>query len=60
MRVLPGVCTHTCVHAPTHLSPPQGLKHADFVIEAVVENEDVKKNIFRQLDKVRLCERLCV
>jgi hypothetical protein len=30
----------------------QGLRHADFVIEAVVEDEAVKRSIFQQLDKV--------
>jgi 3-hydroxyacyl-CoA dehydrogenase len=40
------------------------MKHADFIVEAVVEDEGVKKSIFQQLDKVstdlgwwlRLCE----
>jgi 3-hydroxyacyl-CoA dehydrogenase len=31
----------------------QGLRHADFVIEAVVEDEEIKRNIFQTLDKVR-------
>jgi 3-hydroxyacyl-CoA dehydrogenase len=31
----------------------QGLRHADFVIEAVVEDEGIKRNIFQTLDKVR-------
>ncbi len=30
---------------------PQAVKDADFVIEAVFENLDVKKNVFRQLDE---------
>lgn len=30
----------------------QGLRHADFVIEAVVEDEAIKRNIFQTLDKV--------
>lgn len=30
----------------------QGMKHADFIVEAVVEDEGVKKSIFQQLDKV--------
>jgi 3-hydroxyacyl-CoA dehydrogenase len=29
------------------------MKHADFIVEAVVEDESVKKGIFQQLDKVR-------
>lgn len=29
----------------------QGMKHADFVIEAVTENEEVKTSIFKELDK---------
>lgn len=29
-----------------------GMKHADFIIEAVVEDEGVKRNIFQQLDKI--------
>jgi 3-hydroxyacyl-CoA dehydrogenase len=31
----------------------QALRHADFVIEAVVEDEGIKRNIFQTLDKVR-------
>ena len=27
-------------------------QHADLIIEAIVENMDVKKNLFRSLDKV--------
>jgi 3-hydroxyacyl-CoA dehydrogenase len=30
------------------------MKNVDFVIEAVTENEEVKKAIFTRLDKVRL------
>ena len=30
------------------------MKHADFIVEAVVEDEGVKRNIFQQLDKVGL------
>jgi hypothetical protein len=30
----------------------QGMKHADFIVEAVVEDEAVKRGIFQQLDKV--------
>lgn len=30
----------------------QSLRHADFVIEAVVEDEGIKRAIFQQLDKV--------
>lgn len=30
----------------------EGLRHADFVIEAVVEDEAIKRNIFQTLDKV--------
>lgn len=33
----------------------QGMKHADFIIEAVVENEGVKRSIFQELDKVCVC-----
>lgn len=29
-----------------------GLKDADLVVEAIVENEDIKKNIFKQLDEL--------
>jgi 3-hydroxybutyryl-CoA dehydrogenase len=29
-----------------------GMKHADFIVEAVVEDESVKKGIFQQLDKI--------
>ena len=29
------------------------MKNVDFVIEAVTENEDVKKSIFQKLDEVR-------
>lgn len=31
------------------------MKHADFIIEAVVENEGVKRSIFQELDKVCVC-----
>lgn len=31
------------------------MKDVDFVIEAVTENEDVKKAIFAKLDKVSSC-----
>lgn len=34
------------------------MKHADFIVEAVVEDEGVKKSIFQQLDKVRRGVRL--
>lgn len=41
----------------THL---QGMKHADFIIEAVVEDEKVKRSIFQQLDKVGVRRALAV
>jgi 3-hydroxyacyl-CoA dehydrogenase len=31
------------------------MKHADFIVEAVVEDEAVKRGIFQQLDKVSMC-----
>lgn len=30
------------------------MKHADFIVEAVVEDEKVKRSIFQELDKVRI------
>jgi hypothetical protein len=45
------VCTLCAV--VHHLGCVQGMKHADFIVEAVVEDEGVKKGIFQQLDKVR-------
>jgi hypothetical protein len=37
---------------PSFGAPPQALKDVDFVVEAVTENEEVKKSIFSTLDKV--------
>jgi 3-hydroxyacyl-CoA dehydrogenase len=31
------------------------MKHADFIVEAVVEDEKVKRSIFQELDKVGTC-----
>jgi 3-hydroxyacyl-CoA dehydrogenase len=36
----------------TPMSSLDGFKKAEFVIEAVVEDEDVKKAVFRKLDQV--------
>jgi len=44
-------------HSINHTQPttpiPQSMKDVDFVIEAVTENEEVKRAIFQKLDKVR-------
>lgn len=41
------------------ICPSQPYKKADFVIEAVAEDEDVKKSVFRRLDQVR-CVVACL
>ncbi len=41
----------------TLISPLQALGKADFVIEAVSENEKVKQSIFEQLSRVRPTQR---
>lgn len=46
-------CQHTCsLQHSLSLICIQGLRHADFVIEAVVEDEAIKRGIFQRLDKV--------
>ena len=34
------------------------LREADFIVEAIVESEDIKKNLFVQLDKI--AKRSCI
>jgi len=59
-QVLPDLVEHCSLHqslkvivsASFPFLPPQPFKHADFVIEAVVEDEDAKMSVFKRLDQV--------
>ncbi len=61
-QIKKGLITTDDAHAAmARISPGVSLepfKRADFVIEAVSEDEELKKNVFRKLDQVRVC--VCV
>jgi 3-hydroxyacyl-CoA dehydrogenase len=44
--------THACLHDLTQSPVLQNFKQADFVVEAVSEDEQLKRSIFQHLDKV--------
>ncbi len=46
-------CAEPAVPAALCLLFVQALRGADFIIEAVAEEEAIKKEVFRNLDKVR-------